>query len=240
MSSLLGFATLRRSIFVGRRCAADAAPLSSHVPLLIQGTCSNNEIQRRPFASGTSRKPPNFRRPNKAPVVKQVKKTPTPMEIDDDEYDRIFDMESDTAPFGEELASTVRQTQSDYYHKKGNWDNVDEFLRGMDYLTAADGSTEDLAGERRALSFECRTEEQKQKFIDEIDERIEGQRIKDLGLEPWEDPFEGVDGDDIGNVDDKLKVAPNQLVFGEWYVKLSNEKDLNGVSFLCVLFRICP
>lgn len=103
---------------------------------------------------------------------------------------------------------------------------IEDQLRNMDYLTAAEGSTEDLVGERRALAEECSSPEEAKRFLAEIDRMVEEQRLIDMELEPEELAIPkgkgGVDGDDVQmDMNDPLtSINPNQLAYGEWYVML--------------------
>jgi len=130
-----------------------------------------------------------------------------------------YDEDGLSAQFGPQIARGIRTMQREQSVFKGRKPTVDDFLRDMDYLTAAPGSTEDLMGERRALSFETSSEEEKEKFLKDLDDMVERQRVKDLELEPYEDPFEedGKPGPVNMDMNDPFtSINPNQLAYGEW------------------------
>ncbi|CAB9519506.1 protein S5 [Seminavis robusta] len=129
---------------------------------------------------------------------------------DPDRFDEL------SSELGTEFAKAIRKTQRDYNLKKGHRDTVEDWLRDMDYLTAAEGSTEDLVGERRALSFETQSEEEKEAFLKDVEDMVERQRIKDLRLEPYDDPFQYQGKDNFELDDPRFSINPNQLAHGEW------------------------
>ena len=134
------------------------------------------------------------------------------------EYD-MYDDDGLSSKYGPNIARGMRHLRREQEVHKGRQPTADEFLREMDYLTSAPGSTEDLVGERRALSFETDSEEEKQRFLENVDHLIEEQRIVDLGLEKFE-PLEDDDGKagpvHIDMDDPFTSINPNQLAHGEW------------------------
>jgi len=137
------------------------------------------------------------------------------------EFD-MFDDDGLSKKYGPTIARSMRQTRREQDLRKGQQPTADEFLRDMDYLTSLPGSTEDLVGERRALSFETDSEEEKERYLQNIDRIIEEQRVIDLGLEPYD---QDDNDDNKGGVDPEIdmndpftSINPNQLAHGEWYV----------------------
>jgi hypothetical protein len=129
-----------------------------------------------------------------------------------------YDNDGLAAKFGVDAAEAMRQIKREHEMYKGRPPSVEDYLRDMDYLTSAEGSTEDLVGERRALSFESQTEEEKERFMADLERLVEEQRIQDLDLEPER---KLLDDDSAGNaiVDDSdpsTTINPNQLAHGEW------------------------
>ena len=129
-----------------------------------------------------------------------------------------YDYDGLTAKFGVDAAEAIRQIRREHEIYQGRSPTVEEYLRDMDYLTSAEGSTEDLVGERRALSFESQTEEEKEKFMADLERLVEEQRIRDLGLEPADDGKDETKANNaiIDESDPFTTINPNQLAHGEW------------------------
>ena len=126
-----------------------------------------------------------------------------------------------TRPYGPHLTPAMRQLQRAHELPRPT---ADDFLRDMDYLTSAPGSTEDLVGERRALAQETDSREEAQRFLEDLDHMVEDQRVIDLGLEPHQPLLDGTDalkdalgGDvDMDMNDPFTSINPTQLAHGEW------------------------
>ena len=88
--------------------------------------------------------------------------------------------------------------------------DIEAQLRAIDYLTAPQGSTEDLIGERRGR-MDAWTEEERESLAG-FDDLIEEERIRGLKINEH-------DMEDIRKPKDlirKPKFDPNQRAFGQW------------------------
>lgn len=135
-----------------------------------------------------------------------------------------------TAEFGPKLAEAYRALRREQDVYKGQRQTADDMLRDMDYLSAPEGSTEDLAYERRALSMECETDEEREKFLKDVDDLIERQTVDDLDPDEILEPEELASDEELEkkwaqgeaenpdyDPDDPLTgINPNQKAFGEW------------------------
>ena len=117
-------------------------------------------------------------------------------------------------------------------------DSVEEELRMMDYYLAEDGSLEDKVFERRALNRDIDTEEERQEFVDKMEEFVKDSNVRDLGADhyftkkydavleakyakdmgklPFEDPRKAKSHEAKEEHDFDTHIDPNQLAFGDW------------------------
>jgi hypothetical protein len=98
--------------------------------------------------------------------------------------------------------------------------DVETQLKMMDYFVSQPGSTEDRVGERRILALEmdreAATPEDRQRFLDEIDQMIEYERINYLELPETVVPtMQQLEASETGGIG---KIPSNQLAHGDWYV----------------------
>lgn len=112
-------------------------------------------------------------------------------------------------------------------------DGADEGLRMMDYYLSAPGSVEDLVGQRRALSLDLDTEEEREEYLAELARMEADDRDRDMHIEnqsptwlkrkailnasskklysPYDD-----NGDDDEDKDPEVYLDPNQMAHGDW------------------------
>ena len=97
--------------------------------------------------------------------------------------------------------------------------DVETQLKMMDYFVSQPGSTEDLVGERRILALEMdreATPDDRQRFLDEIDQMIDHERINYLELPDTVIPtMQEMEASETGGIG---KIPSNQLAHGDWYV----------------------
>lgn len=137
--------------------------------------------------------------------------------------DPKFDGDELASELGPVAAEAIRHHWKEKELLKGKGSlSVEDKLRIMDYLTSPDGSTEDLAGERRALAFDSFSKEERERFLPELDVLIESERVKNLGLKPEEkeddeekEEFQNFQPLDMNDPD--FTFDPNQQAYGEWY-----------------------
>lgn len=137
---------------------------------------------------------------------------------EDDRYDH----DGLSRKFGPHMARAMRSLNREQDVRKGQRETVEDYLRDMDYLTSPEGSTEELAYERRAMSMECDTEEERENFLKDIDQLVAEHHVKDLELEQFQEDLP-VDDEGIEHVENDINdplagINPNQKAFGEWYV----------------------
>jgi hypothetical protein len=137
---------------------------------------------------------------------------------DDTKTAGVYDEDGLEAKFGSGAAEAFRAIQRE--RGQGRRKSVEDFLRAMDYFTSAEGSTEDLVGERRALAFEGQSEKENKQFLHYVEQMIEEERLRDLHEEDhldgeWEDDGSG-DNAQLDINDNFESINPNQLAFGEW------------------------
>lgn len=110
--------------------------------------------------------------------------------------------------FGGEAADFLRNARREA--ERGGPMDIEAQLRAIDYLTAPQGSTEDLIGERRGR-MDAWTEEERESLAG-FDDLIEEERIRGLKINEH-------DMEDIRKPKDlirKPKFDPNQRAFGQW------------------------
>lgn len=96
----------------------------------------------------------------------------------------------------------------------GNELDVETQLKMMDFLSSAPGSTEELVGERRALSLESWDGQDRQAIDEEIKRLVEQERLDYLDLEGTDIPSqEEMDKEAAGGASG---IPPNQLAHGDW------------------------
>lgn len=96
--------------------------------------------------------------------------------------------------------------------------DVETQLKMMDYFISAPGSTEDLVGERRALSLESWDGQDRDAIEREIDRLIHQERIDYMELPELDVPTLAEMEQESGTGSNK--VPTNQLAHGDWYVQL--------------------
>lgn len=92
--------------------------------------------------------------------------------------------------------------------------DIEAQLRMMDFFTSDPGSTEDLAGERRAVALEALEGERPADILAEINRLVDKERIEYMDL-PSTDVI-GLDDLEKENNKGSNKIPPNQLAHGEW------------------------
>ena len=128
---------------------------------------------------------------------------------DVDESDGNGDDLDDWSHFGPEMQTAIQKL------RHGGTDlDVETHLKMMDYLTSATGSTEDLVGERRALSLESWDGKPTQAVLDEINAVVEKTRLDYLELPPSDLPTE--EELEAASTMGARKVPFNQLAHGPW------------------------
>ena len=136
--------------------------------------------------------------------------------------DDRFDQDGLSRRFGPHMARMMRSIRREQEVRMGQRPTVEEQLRDMDYLTAPEGSLEELAYERRTLNMECDSEEEREQFMKDVEKMVAEQQLKDLDLDEFQDnsPIDPSEegGDDFEiDINDPLNgINPNQKAFGEW------------------------
>jgi small subunit ribosomal protein S5 len=129
------------------------------------------------------------------------------------------------ATFGPLAADAIRDIQTRNERLKRRQDDpVEESLRMVDYLLADEGSTEDLVGERRALSIDGRSDADREEFRRKMEEMVEKGRLQFMGLDKLEEEEAGAlsfgeeyEEDPYADKDDpETFLDPNQKAHGEW------------------------
>lgn len=133
------------------------------------------------------------------------------------EYEDASDeLEETYGPLG---ADAIRHTLKEREERGGMPLDPEELLKMADYITAESGTTEDLVGERRALALDGWDDEDREDYLKEVDEFVEEQRIKQMGLDEAERKHShtGEDKDDEDyEVDPEEERDINQVAFGDW------------------------
>lgn len=142
-------------------------------------------------------------------------------------------------PLAHDLIDTVRKERERKLIGQIPYDDsVEEELRMMDYYLSEDGSLEDKVFERRALNRDIETEEERQEFLDKMEEFVKDANLRDLGADhyfdkkydavldakyaksmkklPFVDPRETRNQVGKEEHDFDTHIDPNQLAFGDW------------------------
>lgn len=229
LNSTLQRATVSRSI-----APTQVAAMDPTVRSFSTGKHKKFSPRRRPAANYRPTQPrgsPYFRRRRDRTdsfedrhATEIAKALPTQLGTEEDpatgsEDDR-YDHDGLSKQFGPELARVIRSMRRQQTVRKGQRETVEDYLRDMDYLAAPEGSTEELAYERRTLSMECDTEEERENYLKDIEKLVEKQQIEDLDLEEFSENYpvenDGPQQDAIDFNDPLSGINPNQKAFGEW------------------------
>lgn len=231
---LLLNSTLQRAAAVSV-APTQVAAVDTAIRSLSSGKHKKFSPRRRPAANYRPTQPrgsPYFRRrrdrtdsfQDRHAVELATSKIPTVLGTEEDpatgSEDDPYDHDGLSKNFGPSLARVIRSKKREQTVRKGQRETVEDYLRDMDYLASPEGSTEELAYERRALSMECDTEEEQLNYLKDIEAMVAKQQIDDLNLEQFSEnpPVEddGPDHDEIDFNDPLTGVNPNQKAFGEW------------------------
>jgi hypothetical protein len=105
----------------------------------------------------------------------------------------------------------------------GSGVSTDEYLQMADYMTAAPGTLEEKQGERRAMALDAWDEDDRDNFMEHLDDMIEKARVESLGL----GDIEYKEGDD--KLDDDGKVKNDAILKMEEEIEeMEEEVDDNG------------
>lgn len=131
--------------------------------------------------------------------------------------DASDELEETYGPFG---ADAIRHTIKEREERGGRPLDPEELLKMADYITAEAGSTEDLVGERRALALDGWDDEDREEYIEEMNEFVEEERIKQMGLDEAEAKHsytgDEYDVDEYYDEDPEEERNINQIAFGDW------------------------
>jgi hypothetical protein len=135
--------------------------------------------------------------------------------------------------FGPEIADALRDRVR--AKRLGKEVSTDEFLQMADYMTAAPGTLEEKQGERRAMALDAWDEDDRDSFMEHLDDMVEKARVDSLGLgdiEYKEDDELGANGkpknaamakmeEEIEEMEEEVDdngdpVDPLQLAHGQW------------------------
>ena len=126
--------------------------------------------------------------------------------------------EDDLTPLGTLMGGALRALRANDLGATNDLDDVEAQLKTMDFLTSADGSTEDLVGARRALTADARSAsysaEEMMRRIDDLvnQERFDYMELPETRfLDGNDDDFAGDNGAGAEN-----QIPPNQLAHGDW------------------------
>lgn len=147
------------------------------------------------------------------------------------DLDKVIEYEDELeSTFGPLQAGVIRNIRQQIERKKSGDldDEIEEDLRMADYLTSELGSTEDLVFGRRALARGIPDEEERKKYVAELEALIEKKQEEDV-LGEWLDNTKSKKGEDRtpvfqsnqdegndGDIDPEVFLDPNQLAHGEW------------------------
>ena len=129
------------------------------------------------------------------------------------------------AEFGPLAADVLREIRRE--KKSPEVDPFEEDLRLADYMLSEMGSTEDRVGERRALAKETESEEERQAFMEKMEEILDEGRKLSYDFEDVDDVkpmkskklsalFEEDEDVDDPDEDPDVRLDHNQLAHGEW------------------------
>jgi small subunit ribosomal protein S5 len=183
------------------------------------------------------------RRPNKnyRPIQVGVKRVHDPLPANPKKFVNLAKLAAEEddggleASFGELGAEFIDSVQRDRKRKFENnmtdSETMEDAIRSLDYYMAQTGTTEDVAGMRRALAHDLDTQEERDELVEELENMERELRLKDLKVDPesLEEEFgndhnldgEREDDDFMGGEDDPATTLdPNQLAHGEWSEQL--------------------
>jgi len=131
--------------------------------------------------------------------------------------DASDELEETYGPFA---ADAIRHTIKEREERGGKPLDPEELLKMADYITAEEGSTEDLVGERRALALDGWDDEDREEYLQEVNEFVEEERIKQMGLDEQEAnnsyTGEADDDEDEDYEDPEEQRDINQIAHGDW------------------------
>jgi len=211
------------------------------------GNCSSRSFHSTTLAPVSKKKGFRPRRRSTKdyrPIKPGPKKFRDPTPGNDHKFIELTGDMNKKAPFGplaqDAIEGVRRERQRNLLHKMTYEEKVEEEMRMLDYFLAEDGSTEDQVGERRALSIDMDTEEEREEFLAKMDQLARDANLRDVGADPaFEEretrtllaekakaeknrrPFQMPDFEEFGHEEEEDKnpevyLDPNQNAYGEW------------------------